>query len=88
MDMVKVESSNVAELGHDAERNILRVVFRGGGIYEYANVDAEKFTALMSSESKGRFIHQELVKQFERHPAAKIEPEVIADGDEPKAGQP
>lgn len=50
-------SSNVLEVGHDPDKNLLEVMFKGGGVYQYHGVDADKHAALMSADSVGSFFH-------------------------------
>jgi hypothetical protein len=54
MTMQPVESSNLAEVGHDPATNTLRVKFKNGNVYDFHNVTAEKHQALMDAESKGK----------------------------------
>lgn len=56
MQMIDVESSNVAQIGYDAVSRKLAVKFKGGEtIYTHDDVPPEKHAALMASESKGCF---------------------------------
>ena len=53
VDMTKVDrSSAVAEVGHDADANVLHVKFRSGDtVYTYPNVTAEHHAQLMAAPS-------------------------------------
>lgn len=53
MKRVPVESSNIASIGHDPATNTLEVEFKGGGVYTYHDVDADKHAALMKADSVG-----------------------------------
>ena len=66
MKMTPVESSNIREIGHDADTNTLAVRFKNGGLYNYAGVDADKHTALMKADSVGAFIHAN-IKGVHKH---------------------
>lgn len=55
MDLIPVESSNIRAVGYDAERKLLRVVFRDGVVYEGDDVSQELHAAFMAASSKGRF---------------------------------
>lgn len=59
-------SSNVIEVGHDPDKNILEVKFKSGGVYQYAGVDADKHKAMMSADSVGGFFHAN-VKATHKH---------------------
>lgn len=52
MDMISVQSSQIAQIGHDGQTK-LRVLFRRGGLYEYSGVTAIEFNDLQSAESIG-----------------------------------
>lgn len=52
MEMKPVQSSQIAAIGHDGGSK-LRVQFRAGGLYEYANVTPEEFAKLESATSIG-----------------------------------
>ena len=53
-------SSNIQAMGHDPETNTLRVQFQDGKSYDYADVDADKYAALLASDSKGRHLHRHI----------------------------
>lgn len=55
-----VNSSNVAEIGHDPTTNTLAVKYQNGGLYYYGGVPTEKFEAMKKSSSIGRFLHLEI----------------------------
>lgn len=57
---VPVVSSNVSAVARDVEKLIIR--FHGGATYVYPN-SGDKFDAMMSASSKGRFVWRELVKK-------------------------
>ena len=52
MEMLSVQSSQIAEIGHDGYCR-LRIRFRRGGLYEYSAVSAVEFDALKAAESIG-----------------------------------
>lgn len=58
MMRVPVESSSIAAVGYDAERHTLEVEFAHGAVYQYLDVPAEAYAALMAADSKGgRFLN-------------------------------
>ena len=57
MDFKSVTSSNIDAISHDPETNTLYVRFKGGGVYAYQGVDAEKHAALMNADSVGSYLH-------------------------------
>jgi hypothetical protein len=61
MQMEPVQgSSNIKAIGHDPATKVLRVEFRDGKSYNYANVGTAKHAALMASESKGSHLHKHI----------------------------
>ena len=58
-----VESSNLATVGFSD--GVLEIEFRHGGVYQYFNVPASVYEALMSAESKGKYFHQFIRDKYE-----------------------
>lgn len=56
MEMVAVESSNVAEIGYDPASRVLRVQYRDSSVYDHADVEPIEHEALMAVSSKGRYL--------------------------------
>ncbi len=50
-----VESSVLAEVGYDQKRRVLEVKLVSGAIYQYLDVPAREFMALLAAESPGRY---------------------------------
>ena len=78
---VSVASSSIKAFSHNKEDKKLRVQFQNGGIYEYANVSAEKFEYILGgsmtndgskSASIGAAVYQELVTKDDEHPFKRI----------------
>jgi hypothetical protein len=55
MERTSVESSNLVSIGYDEEQNILEVEFKGNRVYEYYDVPASVYAALMSADSHGKY---------------------------------
>ncbi len=66
MDRVPVTSSAIVSVGHDASTRTLEVEFQGGSTYQYFDVPAELYLALLESPSLGRF-HAERVRGVFRY---------------------
>ena len=52
-----VHSTNLASVGYDSQSCTLEVRFRNGSTYQYADVPESVYHGLMSSPSKGTFLH-------------------------------
>ncbi|MGH8129089.1 MAG: KTSC domain-containing protein [Gammaproteobacteria bacterium] len=58
MNMQKVESSQIHAVGYDAEKKTLRVSFKSGGVYDYADVPEQVHKDMLAAESVGSFFHK------------------------------
>jgi hypothetical protein len=63
MQMVEVESSNVAEVGHDGKD--LHVKFRNGSAYRYLDVPRVVFDHLLTAESVGKFLNRAIKPKYQ-----------------------
>lgn len=57
MEREMVASSNVVSIGYDSGAETLEVEYKNEGIYQYYNVPEPLYQQLMSSDSKGKFLH-------------------------------
>jgi len=69
--MQSVASSQIDAIGHDPETNTLKVVFKGGNAYEYANVTAEQFDDFLNADSIGKHFGAHF-KNNGSHPYTKV----------------
>lgn len=61
-----VESSNIESIGYDAEAQELYVRFKSGSLmYVYEGVSLSTFNELMSSPSKGSYLHREVKPNYQ-----------------------
>ena len=56
MEMVPVQSSNVASIGYSPVLSLMRVRFKNGSTYDWPGTSPEIHKLVMASESKGRAI--------------------------------
>lgn len=70
------DSKVVTHGGYDAERQVLRLVFRNGKNYEYQGVSPEKAAAFAAADSKGSWIQTNLAsrKGVAPHPFQEVPP--------------
>ena len=57
MEMIPVESSNIAAVGYDGEEKELRIEFNSGKTYAYQDVPSELFDGIMEAKSVGKYFH-------------------------------
>lgn len=64
MKLEPVKSSYIRKIGYDEEKKELRVRFRNGVTWKYADVPASAHVSLLLSDSIGRFFSQEIKGSF------------------------
>jgi hypothetical protein len=64
MDMINVDSSNLAAVGYDEESSILQVEFKNGGTYQYFDVPENLFEGLRDADSVGGFLAKNIKGGF------------------------
>ncbi len=65
MKRQKVESSNLASVGYDAENEILEVEFKHGGVYQYFDVPINVYGELMNAGSHGVYFSANIRNDYE-----------------------
>lgn len=60
-----VTSSAVVSVGYDRKRHMLEVEVDGGAVYQYLDVPAREYFALVSADSVGRYYNQEIKANYE-----------------------
>lgn len=58
--MIKVESSNIAEISYKTKDSVLFVKFKNGTVYSYTGVPAAEFINLLQAESVGKYFNAEI----------------------------
>lgn len=61
---VVVQSQIVRSIGFAAAERLLEIEFQNGWVYQYDDVPAAVYRALMAAESHGRYLHRHIVDQF------------------------
>jgi hypothetical protein len=62
MEFVYVDSSNVEQIGYDAEWSELHVIFKNGSHYVYSEVPPDVWDAFLNAPSKGVFLNTDIKK--------------------------
>lgn len=70
MEMIQVDSSNLAAIGYDENTSTLTIQFKSGAIYEYYDVPQFEFDNLMGAESKGTHANQNIYKRYRQQKIA------------------
>lgn len=74
MKMMPVQSSNLAAIGYDSERRVLRVQFKSGQSHDYQDVPPEEHSALMAADSHGKHYHARIKKVYDGQPVTDVPP--------------
>lgn len=56
MEMIRVDSTNVAAVGYDSGSSILQVEFNNGTLYQYFDVPEHIFEGLRDAASVGGYL--------------------------------
>lgn len=64
MDMIPVQSSNIAAAGYNAATKTMDVQFKNGSRYSYADVPQDVFDDFLSADSKGQFFNTNIKSRF------------------------
>lgn len=64
IEMMPLNSSNIAAAGYDPEIGTLRIEFKSGAVYSYANVPAEVHADLMTAPSAGGYFFRNIKDRF------------------------
>jgi hypothetical protein len=62
MELIYVDSSNVEQIGYNAEWGELHVIFKTGRRYVYSDVPAEVWDEFLIAPSKGIFLNTVIKK--------------------------
>ena len=60
MEMIPVDSSNLESIGYDSESSTLEIHFKQGSAYQYFDVPERIYDQLLSAESPGRFLSEQI----------------------------
>ena len=61
--MRPINSSNLDEVGYKRDTNTMRVKFKDGSVYDYFHIKEDVHRQLINAGSKGRFLHQFVIKK-------------------------
>jgi hypothetical protein len=64
MDMIDVSSSNIAQIGYDADTSTLVIAFKDGSAYEYYDVPEHEFHGLAGAGSHGKYANTNIYKNY------------------------
>lgn len=64
MRLKPVQSEMLIAAGYDKKWRILQVIFRTGETYRYKGVPSSTYDALMSADSKGKYMHTHIIGHY------------------------
>ncbi len=59
-----VQSSMLASVGYDPQKQILYVLFNSGTAYEYHNVPPDVYQELLQAESIGQYMQENIIDHY------------------------
>ena len=65
MRLQRVDSEMLTLVGYNANLQVLEVVFNTGDRYQYKEVPASEYEALMSAESIGQYMHKHIIDHYD-----------------------
>jgi KTSC domain-containing protein len=65
MKTIVVESATLATVAYDVAREVLQLEFRDGGVYQYFEVPADIYEALLHAKSKGQYFNLAIRGRFQ-----------------------
>ncbi|HZX80104.1 MAG TPA: KTSC domain-containing protein [Lysobacter sp.] len=79
--LTRVESSQIAAIGHNPDNSTLAVLFKNrdgspASLYQYDSVSVEDYAALRDSESVGAHFAKTIKRNAEQHPFRKLDAEL------------
>jgi hypothetical protein len=60
-----IESSVLAAVGYDQRRRLLEVKLVSGAVYQYLEVPAREFMALLAADSPGRYYNKSIKPNYD-----------------------
>lgn len=72
INMYKVNSSNISALGYNPKTHVLRVIFGNNSSYLYFGVEPLIWDALAKSQSKGKFLTENITRRKDKYKYLKI----------------
>ena len=64
MERSAVSSSNLAEAGYDPDVEVLEVMFKHGGVYQYMNFPSFMYERFLQAPSQGKFFNAEIKGKY------------------------
>lgn len=72
INMYKVASSNISALGYNPKMQVLRVIFSNNASYLYFGVEPVMWELLAKSQSKGKFLTENIARRKDKYKYLKI----------------
>ncbi len=68
--LVFVESSMIQAVSYDSKTRVLEVLFNSGRTYCYEGVPPKVYKELLAADSKGRYMHSEIIGAYSDYPVS------------------
>lgn len=80
MHMQSVHSSQINAIGYAPATQAMRIEFKSGALYEYANVPQDVFDAFSAAPSIGSHFYKHIKPFAEKYPYVKLEDNKALEG--------
>ncbi len=65
MERIPVQSTEIALIGYDAQKSLLEIAFRRGGVYRYRGVPQDVHKQLMEAPSIGTYFSENIKEAYQ-----------------------
>jgi hypothetical protein len=62
--MQRIESEAISAVGYESATQTLRITYRNGRTYDYADVPPEEFSEFMNAPSRGAYANQVIKPKY------------------------
>lgn len=59
-----INSSHIDKILYDFTTNTLKIRFKSGSVYEYANVEPSVYESFIHAESQGKFFNEQIKNNY------------------------
>ncbi len=64
MQRLPVESSDIVSIGYDPHAQVLEIEFKGGRVYQYADVEQHVYDLFIKADSFGEYFYAQISKRY------------------------
>ncbi len=65
MEMIRVNSKAIVEVGYDPQTHRMKITFEQGDSYDFCGVPADVFDGLLNAHSKGSYYNERIRDRYQ-----------------------